>query len=369
MMEGSLILIFICIAIVLGGASLRKMGKSWGSIAVFYLYIFSLLVFAVGLLFHSHQYSERVDPVDGDCYIPFGGVHIISILVYFVLYHASAILIWIKGRKLPPLVLVLSMIFLMIGIVIQVVNILQFSVHIAPENEQYDLKESDGIGIIFVPVTLFSIGIAIGLIAKIIESEKELSENRVYKNSFLHKCNTILSEKFSIFSWSIILLLPVFVFITLILILFGQDLDSLVKVYIETSTWAFSQKKHPPILDHTGHYLCTVSAKGSPNLVKPIHIGKRHGNPIIVNRQLQIANAFEEMLSDFSPKIHHWIRRNYDRYGYNLSLKINSEKRSNITYVLMKPLEWFFLLCLYFFCIHPEKKIRKQYVRNEIEQP
>lgn len=155
---------------------------------------------------------------------------------------------------------------------------------------------------------------------------------------------------------------PVFVVVAIILILLGQDYDSLVKVYTETTTWVFSQKSHPPPLDHRGHYLCTVSACGTPRIVKPILIGKRHGRAIIVNRQLQIANAFEEMISDVSPKIHSVIRRNYDRYGYNLSLKINTEKRSNLTYLLMKPLEWLFLLFLYLCCEKPEKKIKNQYV-------
>lgn len=80
-----------------------------------------------------------------------------------------------------------------------------------------------------------------------------------------------------------------------------------------------------------------------------------------MNRQLQIANAFEEMISDFSPQMHRFIRRTYDRYGYNLSLKINTPQRSNLTYFLMKPLEWLFLFCLYLGCQNPEAKIKKQY--------
>ena len=123
----------------------------------------------------------------------------------------------------------------------------------------------------------------------------------------------------------------------------------------------FSQKEHPPILDHQGHYLCTVAAKGSPNVVKPLRLGTRGRHTIIVNRQLQVANAFEEWVKDVSPYAHRIIRRNYDQYGYNLSVKINSAGRSNITYMAMKPLEWFFVVCLYLFCPNPEQKIRKQY--------
>ncbi len=143
--------------------------------------------------------------------------------------------------------------------------------------------------------------------------------------------------------------------------LFGQDYNSLVKVFTETATWRFSQHISPFPLPHEGHYLCTVAAKGSPNVVKPVRLGKRWGRTIIVNRQLQIANAFEELLSDLSPGLHRVIRHNYDKYGYDLSKKINNTKASNITYILMKPLEWIFLICLYLFVVEPEKKIKKQY--------
>ncbi|PZP49892.1 MAG: hypothetical protein DI598_06785 [Pseudopedobacter saltans] len=161
--------------------------------------------------------------------------------------------------------------------------------------------------------------------------------------------------------WALIFLLPIFIIITLILILFGQDANSLVKVFTDTTTWTFSQKSHPPVLTPRGHYLCTVAAKGDPKVVKPIRLGKRHGNTIIVNRQLQIANAFEELIADYTPILHRFIRKNYDKYGYNLSLKINSKMGSNITYVLMKPLEWIFLICLYLGYQNPEQKIKKQY--------
>ncbi len=34
---------------------------------------------------------------------------------------------------------------------------------------------------------------------------------------------------------------------------------------------------------------------------------------------------------------------------------------TRLTYILMKPLEWFFLICLYLFVNEPEKKIARQY--------
>ncbi|WP_374330202.1 DUF6688 family protein [Soonwooa sp.] len=67
------------------------------------------------------------------------------------------------------------------------------------------------------------------------------------------------------------------------------------------------------------------------------------------------------MLQDFSPKTHRFVRGNYDKYGYNLSQKINSELGSNLTYILMKPLELIFLISLYLLETKPEQKISRQY--------
>ncbi|MFC4162897.1 DUF6688 family protein [Epilithonimonas zeae] len=332
--------------------------KIWGEIVLFFIYILSLLFFAFGLMFHTQDYHTAIDPVD-ECYSPIGGKHIISLLLYFFLYHISAYVLWIKSRKSPPLFLVFCLIFIYIGIIINFALLLQFSIHNTESLSIY--KGNDG-SFFFVPATLISNIIGILLLNKIISEEKNQAENRSFKSVFLNRCNLFLSQKYEVHIWAIFFLLPVFFLITLILILFGQDYNSMVKVFTDTTTWAFSQKTHPPILDHKGHYLCTVSAKGNPKLVKPTHIGKRHGQPIIVNRQLQIANAFEELIADWSPKIHQFVRSNYDKYGYNLSIKINNQKASDVTYVLMKPLEWFFLFCLYLFCEKPEAKIKKQYL-------
>ncbi|WP_410479282.1 DUF6688 family protein [Pedobacter nototheniae] len=169
-----------------------------------------------------------------------------------------------------------------------------------------------------------------------------------YSNKTLATLNLFLANKCNSPLWIIIVTAPLLLLVTVILILFGQDSNSLIKVFTETTTWRFSQQMHPPILDHKGHYLCTVAASGNPKIVKPLRFGNRHGNTIIVNRQLLIANAFEEMVQDFSPRLHRFIRRNYDKYGYNLSKKINSEQMSNLTYLLMKPLEWGILNLLIF---------------------
>lgn len=81
----------------------------------------------------------------------------------------------------------------------------------------------------------------------------------------------------------------------------------------------------------------------------------------MVNRQLLIANAFEELIQESTPRLHKFIRNAYDRYGYPLSKNITTPASSNLVYRLMKPLEYLFLAVLYFCCSKPEEKINKQY--------
>lgn len=334
-------------------------GKQISKLGITFLtgYFLSLIVFLFGLLMHSEDYDIAIDPVD-TCYIPFGGKHIFSLLFYFLAFNVSAFLIWKKGHSLPPLTMVLNLIILIIGAILSIFVLAQIGTH---NTESLGTNKGNDGSFYFIATPLLSLFIVAYLWNNILEEEKNNSQNRIYKNKFLNNCNLFISKKYDVTTWSWIFLLPVFLIITLILMLFGQDANSLVKVFTDTTTWTLSQKIHPPILGHNGHYLCTVAAKGNPNLVKPLYIGKRHSKPIIVNRQLQIANAFEEMLQDFAPKIHQFVRRNYDKYGYDLSQKINSELGSNITYILMKPLEITFLISLYLLQTKPEHKISKQY--------
>ncbi len=322
------------------------------------LYFFSFLFFAFGLITHNSSYHQAVDIIDGDCYMPFSDEHLFSLLFYLILFNISIFLIWKDDGKLPPLTHVLSLIFTFCGVILNFVILLQVSQH---NTETLSIYYSDEVTYMFIIFPLFATFLGLYFLIRMVNSEIEKSTKRSFENKYLEIVNSYLGAKYSPHIWVILLLFPVLFIFTLILLLFGQDTDSLIKVFTDTTTWRFSQKMHPPVLDHEGHYICTVAACGNPKLVKPIRLGKRNGNVIIVNRQLQIANAFEEMIYDISPRIHKVIRRNYDKYGYNISTKINSSKASNITYVIMKPLEWIFLISLYLFCQKPEEKIKEQY--------
>jgi hypothetical protein len=90
-------------------------------------------------------------------------------------------------------------------------------------------------------------------------------------------------------------------------------------------------------------------------------MGKRHGHRVIVNRQLAVANAFEELLSQHLPRLHRLVRYVYDRWGYPISRHIRTPWAADAVWLLMKPAEWFFLVCLYLFDLKPENRIAVQY--------
>ena len=100
----------------------------------------------------------------------------------------------------------------------------------------------------------------------------------------------------------------------ILFILAGQGADAPIKAFTDTADWTFSQQIPPPPMESSGHYLCTVAAGGHKKIVKPLRYGTRRGQTIVVNRQLCIANAFEEWMQEKFPKIHKAIRNFYDRY-------------------------------------------------------
>ena len=154
---------------------------------------------------------------------------------------------------------------------------------------------------------------------------------------------------------------PLLGLLVAVLTLFGQEPDSLIRAWTETADWTLSQKTPPPSLHYEGHYLCTVAAGGHRELVKPLREGKRHGERILVNRQLCIANAFEQLLAERTPRFHRALRDFYDRTGYPIAKFIRTKAAADVVYILMKPLEWVFVFTLYLFDIKPENRIAVQY--------
>ena len=160
-----------------------------------------------------------------------------------------------------------------------------------------------------------------------------------------------------------LLFLPLLSIILSILMVFGQKPNSIILAFTQSYDFGFSTLECIPC---DGHYLCTIAAHGSPKMVKPIRAGIRGRQEITVNRQLLISNAFEEILQEKSPRFHAFLRAFYNRIGRRATrfyLTLKKAWFSNVLYILMKPLEWFFLLCIYFFDTRPEDRIAQQYLR------
>ncbi len=75
-------------------------------------------------------------------------------------------------------------------------------------------------------------------------------------------------------------------------------------------------------------------------------MGVRHGHPVVVNRQLATANAFEELLHTRWPRFGRFARRTYDALGYPVSRHLKSRWVADAVYLAMKPAEWAFYLAL-----------------------
>lgn len=147
-----------------------------------------------------------------------------------------------------------------------------------------------------------------------------------------------------------------------LLVLFGQEPDALIKAWTQTSDWNLSTKVAPQNVYYDEHYLCTVAAGGHRKIVKPLRMGIRHGHRVIVNRQLCVANAFEQLLEEHTPVLHRHIRHFYDTYGFPIARLIHSPYAADTVYFLMKPLEYLFLIVLYICDVNPENRIAVQYM-------
>ena len=274
-----------------------------------------------------------------------------TVLTILFLGIISYLILRLHKKNLPPLVTII----LLSSTVICSIYMLVFLIQVLFAH----------IGINELLLTIFPINYILCSIKLQIDIIHRYKKEQQYSNKILNK---ILSIIYSAENWpilSLVMAIPVLTIMICILILFGQRPDEMIRAFFETSDWNLSKFEHQQIpVQHTGHYLCTVSLKGHEKIVKPTRVGIRYGNKIIVNRQLCIANAFEDLIKERTPRFHHFIRSIYDKYGYPLSKHINKPWQADLTYIIMKPLEWIFLVTLYLFDVKPENRIAVQYIGN-----
>lgn len=267
---------------------------------------------------------------------------LIGALGYFLLS-------WCNLEKLPPLVIVLSI----SGMYLGCFECIMWCIQICNQDLYF---------LCLLPINC--ILIAVKLLRYTIHkwNQPERHNTAPFQNKFLESLNRLLQESSHWPLAAFLMLLPLLGILIIVLVLFGQRPDSIISAWTNTADWRLSMQTAPPNLMKDEHYLCTVAAGGHKSVVKPLRMGERHGHRVVVNRQLCIANAFEQLLEEHTPVLHYHIRRFYDTYGFPIAKLIRTKTAADIVYFLMKPLEWFFLVILYLSDVKPENRIAVQYL-------
>lgn len=282
------------------------------------------------------------------------------------IYTQSALTVWVIAlagfagyltvrflplRKTPPLLLVLGMSAMYLGTTESIL----WGIQIYQD-------PFTSLPLLLLPLNCILIT-ARTILSKIREWERIPHEmHKIHGIPFLRGCSCILDNARVWPLAAFLLMWPLLGILIAILVLFGQAPDSVIRAWTETSGWNLSRRVAPQNVHYDEHYLCTVAAGGHRKIVKPLRLGMRHGHEVIVNRQLCVANAFEQVLEERTPRFHRALRNFYDKYGFPVARCIRSPYAADLIYYLMKPLEWFFLAVLYLTDVHPEDRIAVQYM-------
>lgn len=349
--------------------------------------IFELFAFSLGSIYvclalelwDLPDYETPLNALDSliNAHEPINVNYIGAILLFSVWGFLSYFILKFAKKKRSPIVEVLLLAGVYIGIALSIVWLVQLLGGANPQGaewseltgDEYKGKVEFRLGsldylyiccLCIVPV-LFIIH-CICLMKGIIKNKAKEQEQIIYDNKALNMLNGFLSKGTNSFWVAGVALLPVLGILTMILVLFGQQPDSIILAFTKTSDWVLSGEIAPPPVAYDTHYLCTVSLRGHEKLVKPTRYGIRRGEKIVVNRQLCVANAFEQLIQEKTPRFHRALRNFYDTYGYPISRHINNAWSADVVYLLMKPLEWIFVFVLYLFDEKPENRISSQYL-------
>jgi len=292
----------------------------------------------------------RANHID-DQEFPFGEAHLPSLIVLSFVAILAYWLSRIYGDKLSPVLSVLVLIALVQGWLINLVLLLHFGGYLVLGA----LFPVFGYELTAPLLNLIFLGRALYLHHLHFCQKYEDSPHSSWLIRFLAQPSFMRKS-----SMAFVLFFPFFFLQQIILTLFGQAPDAILRVFIESCKFNFSDNRHCP--PPPNHYLCTIAAQGTPKLVKPLRPGYRRGQIIWVNRQLLIANAFEDWLAEVAPNCQQSLRKFYD----NLKIPVERWCRwywlANIFYLLMKPQEWVFLIRLYCVETKPEHRIARQYL-------
>lgn len=297
---------------------------------------------------------------DTSTHEPFSSEHVLTLIVMMLVGFTCYMILKFFRKALPPLAEVMLLGGVYLGSAVNVMCVVQLLCGASPQGIDRGADAFFVLPLCMVPL-IFLIHV-VELMTHLVKERAEKQESVHYENTAMQKVNLWFLKGANLFLAALIAAIPILVILMMILCLFGQQPDSVILAFTKTSDWILSKEVSPPPTAYDEHYLCTVSLRGHKKLVKPIRCGIRKGRKIIVNRQLCVANAFEQLLMERTPKLHRAIRTFYDTYGYPISRHINSAWSADITYLIMKPLEWIFVVVLYLFDLDPETRICKQYL-------
>lgn len=328
----------------------KKRFRCFDRIAIVLGALYSYL--AIGLLTDIRLEDWDKVLVNSEVHTPVWSGSVVTLAVLVLIAMAGyVVLSSIKLSRLSPLVIVCSMAAMYIGIILCVLWMVQI---IGVTNTSWILC--------IVPANCILIALKT-IRMKIGEWNEEQKERDFSgKCKWLNRLNQSLSKAEEWPMAAFIAMIPLLGIAIGILVLFGQQPDAVIKAWTETADWRLSQKIPPQNVIEDEHYLCTVAAGGHRKIVRPLRMGERHGHPVVVNRQLCIANAFEQIMEERIPGIHRHVRHFYDTYGFPVAKRIRSRYTADVVYVLMKPLEWFFLAVIYACDTKPENRIAVQYL-------
>lgn len=333
----------------------------------FIIFVGVILELIVLYCLHTVVFSAHwsMQLTNDELHAPLNKEYAVTFVVISLLYVLGMLVLTLmSGRKRPPLITVLCIAAMYLGVFESVL----FTIHILgihSTQESGAIYSRFGLDLLYtllIPINMILIMLrTIYIEIKSYEPDKSRS-SKIESIPILSWCDKILNNSKSWPFIAIIMMIPILGMVIGVLALFGQAPDAAIKAFTETADYTFSTKIPPQNLYYDEHYLCTVAAGGHKKIVKPIRMGKRHGHDVVVNRQLMIANAFEQILEERTPRLHRAIRDFYDKYGFPIARLIKTKMVADVVWFVMKPLEWFFLIIIYLFDVNPEDRIARQYL-------
>ncbi len=345
------------------------------------VFFFELFAFATGLVYmllgwvmwDPPKYDIPINRMAGfsSVHEPVSTEHAPTLITIAVVGFCAYLILKFAGKHLAPLAKVFCIGGVYGGVIVNALFLFQLVCGARPRDISAGQVIAENGFYIFcmcVVPALFLIHVG-DLFVHLIREQAQAQKEVTYGNGFLARCNAFLCRGANLWLAALVAMIPVYGIVICILCLFGQKPDSVIEAFTNTGDWVLSSKITPPPVEYDAHYLCTVSLQGHRKLVKPLRYGIRKGNKIVVNRQLCVANAFEQLLEERTPRFHKAVRRFYDTYGYPISKWITNPWSADAVYLIMKPLEWIFVAVLYLFDEKPENRIARQYLPGKWNIP